>query len=64
MSCRKARRLARRLIGGHARYVNNGYSYNSYFVLPGGWRGQMHTGAWILKNTRRPGEIGGELTTT
>jgi len=61
LSCREARSLARQLISGKAKYVDNGYSYQNYFSLPGGWRGSIHTGAWSLDNKRRRIALGGDV---
>src|SRR3954452_22174157 len=62
VSCREARRVARTLLNGKARYHDNGYTFNSYWTVRKGWRGQYHTGNWYMKNRRRHALIRGRYS--
>src|SRR4051812_20042903 len=61
VSCREAKRVARRLLSGNAAYHDGGYSYNSYYLLGHGWKGGTSTGGWGATNKRRHAYITGDV---
>lgn len=58
-TCRTARRLARKIYRGDCPYVNNGFGYNSYSRCGNGWRGDIGTGAWGMRQQSTGAQIGG-----
>jgi hypothetical protein len=48
VSCTKARRVVRDLFSGRSCYQDNGATYNSYWKVPGGWRGSARMNYYVL----------------
>jgi hypothetical protein len=51
VSCLVARRVARHIVAGRARYHDGGSAADSWYVY-GDWKGSMSTGAWGATNSR------------
>jgi hypothetical protein len=67
--CRKARRVARKLFSGKAKYHDEcGFGYCSYYTLRidgRQWRGGISTGAWVMHRCKEadgcPRMVGGKV---
>jgi hypothetical protein len=59
VTCRRARRVARRFFSDASRYHYHGTTANSYWTIPGGWRGNFLMGTWWA--TKGHKRIGGLL---
>jgi hypothetical protein len=61
VSCRVARRVARRLFSDKARFHEGADSATSYWTVRGGWRGGFRMNRWVMRNKRRGARVGGAL---
>jgi len=61
VSCRTARKAAKDVLADKGCFVDNGFTYNSYFKVPGGWRGQVRMNYLSLRRSRDGAEIAGEI---
>lgn len=58
VTCRKARRVARRFFSNRSHYHDHGTNANSYWTIPGGWRGNFNMGYWwATKGSKRVGGL-------
>jgi hypothetical protein len=59
VTCATARRVARNLFSNKSHYHDHGTTANSYWTIPGGWRGGFLMGNWYA--TKGHKRIGGLL---
>src|SRR3954451_5696022 len=60
-SCTEARRVAIAILSGKARYHEGDSSATSYYIVSGGWRGGISTGAWAATNKKTNAYIIGQI---
>jgi len=61
VSCRVARRVARRFFSDAARFHQGPDFARSYWTVRGGWRGGRRMNGWVMRNKRRKARIGGRF---
>jgi hypothetical protein len=61
VSCKVARRVARRFFSDRARFHQRATFAQSYWTVKGGWRGGRRMGHWVMKSRRRHARVGGSF---
>jgi hypothetical protein len=59
VSCSQARRVARLLFEGKGCHHDGGAGYKSWYVVPGGWMGDVRMDFFVLHNRRTHATLSG-----